>query len=70
MEQKLCKKCRRPLPEGYKHKYCEHCRNERVQRFKNGCKGALGLVVIVGGTAVSILSKGNINLGNINLNKK
>ena len=36
MSQKLCKnkKCQRPLPEGYKYKYCEHCRSERAQKIK------------------------------------
>ena len=33
MENKVCKnkKCLKPLPEGYKHKYCEACRNQQVQ---------------------------------------
>ena len=53
MSQKLCKnkKCQRPLPEGYKYKYCEHCRSERAQQIKRAGKAALGVVVMVGGTA-------------------
>lgn len=64
MEQKFCKnkKCHRPLPEGYKHKYCEHCRNERAKQFRAGCKGALGIIVTVGGVAVTVLSQGNISV--------
>lgn len=60
MSQKLCKnkKCQRPLPEGYKYKYCEHCRSERAQQIKRAGKAALGVVVMVGGTAVTVLSKG------------
>lgn len=40
MSQKLCKnkKCQRPLPEGYKYKYCEHCRSERAQQIKKSWK--------------------------------
>lgn len=63
MEQQLCKnkKCQRILPDGYQHKYCENCRNERAKRFRDGCKGAFGIAVMVGGTAVTILTKGKIN---------
>ncbi len=63
MSQKLCKnkKCQRPLPEGYKYKYCEHCRSERAQQIKRAGKAALGVVVMVGGTALTVLTKGKIN---------
>lgn len=63
VEQKICKnkKCQRPLPEGYKHKYCESCRNSRAKHFKDGCKGALGVAVMIGGTAITIATKGKIN---------
>ena len=62
-EQKHCKNknCQRPLPEGYKYKYCEHCRSERAQQIKRAGKAALGVVVMVGGTAVTVLTKGKIN---------
>ena len=45
MENKVCKnkKCMKPLPEGYKHKYCEACRNQHAQKVKNGLKAAAGL---------------------------
>ncbi len=61
MEHKLCKKCHRTLPEGYKHKCCESCRNKQAKKFKDGCKGALGIAVMIGATAVTIITKGNIN---------
>ncbi|MDD7347079.1 MAG: hypothetical protein PUG43_00825 [Clostridiales bacterium] len=51
MENKVCKKCNRPLPEGYKHKKCESCRNKQVQGVKNGLKSAarvVGTVAILG----------------------
>ena len=55
------KKCQRPLPEGYKYKYCEHCRSERAQKIKNAGKATLGVAVMVVGTAVTVITKGNIN---------
>ncbi len=64
MEIKKCKnkKCQRSLPEGYKHRYCENCRNERIKTIKDAGKAALGLVVLVGGTALTIVTRGKINL--------
>lgn len=61
MSQKQCKKCKRSLPDGYKYKYCENCRNERTKQVRNIGKTALGVAVMVGGTTVTILSKGKIN---------
>ncbi len=54
--EKKCKnkKCQRPLTEGYKHKYCENCRNEHVKRIKDAGKTALGVAVFIGGTALTI----------------
>lgn len=55
MEIRICKnkKCQRPLPEGYKHKYCENCRNEHVKRIKDAAKATLSVAVVVVGTALS-----------------
>ena len=60
MDIRKCKnkKCQRPLPEGYKHKYCENCRNERVKRIKDAGKAVAGVAVLVVGTALTIASKG------------
>ena len=55
------KKCQRPLPEGYKHKYCENCRNEQAQKAKNFGKGALGVVATAGSIALAIITKGKID---------
>lgn len=59
MKQKQCKnkKCRRILPDGYKYKYCENCRNEQAKKFRNECKGALGIVLSVG---LVVVTKGRI----------
>lgn len=60
MEQKICKnkKCQRPLPVGYKHKYCENCRNEQVKQVKKVGEAALSLAVVV----VTVATKGKVNL--------
>ena len=52
MEIKKCKnkKCQRSLPEGYKHRHCENCRNKHAKRIKDIGKAALGMAVLIGGT--------------------
>lgn len=61
--EKKCKnkKCQRILPDGYKHKYCENCRNEQAQKAKNFGKGALSVVAVVGGTLITVATRGKIN---------
>jgi hypothetical protein len=63
LENKGCKNknCQRPLPEGYKHKYCENCRNKHIKRIKDTGKAVLGLAVFFGGTAITIATKGKIS---------
>ena len=57
MEQRICKnkKCGRILPEGYKHKYCEKCRNAQADAAKKGILGFLGTAFSIG---MFILAKG------------
>ena len=33
------KKCQKVLPAGYKHRYCEACRNKHAQIAKNVLRG-------------------------------
>lgn len=48
MEKKnVCKKCNKPIPEGYKYDECEHCRGEKAGLAKKIMKG-----VVVGAGAV------------------
>lgn len=63
MENRICKnsKCQKPLPKGYKHKYCEACRNQHAQGFKNGCKAVLGAAGTVACVAVAVVTNGKIN---------
>ena len=63
MESSKCKnkKCQRPLPEGYKHKYCENCRNQHVKHFKDAGKTVLSCAAFVGSVAIAIVTKGKIN---------
>lgn len=51
----------KPLPEGYKHKKCESCRNAQVQGVKNGLKAAVGVVGAVASFAIVIVTKGKVN---------
>lgn len=64
MENRKCKnkKCKRSLPKGYKHRYCENCRNDGIKLIKDTGKAALGMVVLVGGPVVAAIAKGKINL--------
>lgn len=59
MEQRVCKnkQCQRPLPESWKHKYCEHCRTEHAKQLKDLGKATLGLTFAIGSF---IIGKGNI----------
>lgn len=58
-ETKKCKnkKCQRTLPEGYKHNYCENCRNKQVKRIKDAGKAVGSVVVLVGGTVITLVAK-------------
>lgn len=61
MENKVCKKCKKPLPEGYKRKKCESCINSQVQGVKNGLKAAVGATGAVGSVVVVVATKGKFN---------
>ena len=63
MKTKQCKnkKCKRPLPEGYKHKYCENCRGKQAENVKKGGIGLLGALSLVGSIALTIVTKGKFN---------
>lgn len=63
MKQKKCKnkQYQRNLPEGYKYKYCENCRNEQVKQMKKGSK-VLGVFLAMGSVVLTVAIKGNINL--------
>lgn len=64
MENRKCKnkKCQRSLPEGYKHRYCENCRNVHIKRIKDTGKALAGVAVFVVGPVVAVVTKGKINL--------
>lgn len=64
MEQKKCKnkKCQRPLPEGYKYKYYENCRNVRIQHLIDRSKIVLGIGIMIGGPIVTAVTKGKITV--------
>ena len=64
MDNKICKKCKKPLPNGYKHKKCESCRNKSIEEIKNVGKVGLSVVAFVGMTVVAVVTKGKIDLDN------
>lgn len=53
-----CKKCGKPLPEGYKKKQCEACIGKRVHFFKKAGVAALGICATASTLIVAIATKG------------
>lgn len=62
-EIRLCKnkKCHKPLPEEYKHRYCEACRNKQAEGWKNAGKGLLGVAVTALSVVVLVATKEESN---------
>ena len=62
MENRVCKnkKCLKPLPEGYKHKYCEACRNQQAKKEKNGFKAAASVAGTVACVVVTVVTAGKV----------
>lgn len=56
MMERKCKnkKCQRILPEGYKYKYCEHCRNRHADNWKQFRNVAAPICV----AAIAFITKG------------
>jgi hypothetical protein len=54
MEVKRCRnpKCQKVLPEGYRHKYCEHCRTEHASQLKLLCAPVLSIVGVMAAAVV------------------
>ena len=65
MENKVCKnkKCQKQLPENYKYKYCEACRNRQVDRLKKGGKTVVSFGLTIASIAL-ILTNGDKNQDN------
>lgn len=63
---KVCanKNCQKPLPEGYKHKRCEACRNQIAQNVKDGLKAVGGIAVTLGCIALTVVTSGKVDLTN------
>lgn len=60
MENKVCKKCGRHLPNGYAGNVCEHCKAKRNETSAKVFKGIGGVVVAVALACCSkLLGKGN-----------
>lgn len=62
-EIRVCKnkKCQRPLPEGYKHKYCEACRTEFAEKLKTGGKAVLSVAGTAACVVIAVATGGRFN---------
>lgn len=59
-EVRVCKnkKCQKVLPAGYKHRYCEACRNQHAQTAKNVLKGFGAGAATVASAVVVVITAG------------
>ena len=64
MGNRLCKSCGKPLPDQYKHKTCEGCRNKAAEKLKDAGRTALRIGTLIGGTVIAVVLKGKINPSN------
>lgn len=57
-EIRVCKnkKCQKVLPAGYKHKYCEACRNKHAETAKNVLKGLGAGAATVASVAIVVVN--------------
>ena len=62
-EIRICKnkKCQKVLPAGYKHEYCEACRNKHAETVKNVLKAIGAGTATVASAAVIVFTGGMIN---------
>lgn len=62
-EIRICKnkKCQKVLPAGYKHKYCEACRNKHAEAVKNVLKAIGTGAATVASAAVIVFTGEKIN---------
>ena len=62
-EIRYCKNkdCKKVLPAGYKHKYCEACRNKHAETVKTVLKGVGAGAATLASVAVVVVTGGKIN---------
>lgn len=60
-KQRMCMKCKRPLPEGYRHLCCESCRTKQVENVKKATKTVMGVTAVAASIAVVIGTAVKIN---------
>lgn len=53
VEIKVCKKCKRPLPEKYRYKDCEACRNKKANIVKKVGAGIGAGALAIGGAILT-----------------
>ena len=62
MEQKVCKKCKKVLPENYKYSKCEACRNKGAQTVKKIGAAAGAVLSVAIPTLIGLVSNGKIKM--------
>ncbi len=62
-KERVCKNknCGKVLPEGYKHRYCEACRNKHVDTAKNVLKGVATTALAIVSVVAVVATGGRIN---------
>ena len=55
------KNCQKPLPEGYKHRYCEACRTQHAQTARNALRGIGAGAATLASIVVVVITGGRIN---------
>ena len=61
-KERVCKKCGKKLPEGYKYKQCEACRNVKAEKLGKTMDWAKKAAFPVAGTALMVVTKGKFKL--------
>ncbi|WP_422111684.1 hypothetical protein HXT30_01625 [Gardnerella sp. DNF00571G] len=60
------KNCQKVLPPGYRHRYCEACRNKQAEKVKGALKGLGAAAGTVAAVAVALVTSGKIGPKNKN----
>lgn len=60
-EIRVCEKCQKALPDGYKYKCCEACRNRAADSLKKGLQAFGAVALTIASVAVAAITGGKIN---------
>lgn len=57
---KYCKKCGKEIPQTSKNNFCENCHNKKNEVIRKIGEGTLALVLLLGSTALAVITKGKL----------